>query len=237
VEGWRFSRQDSGIQPTSVDEEAAVLSLVYQPVVYFQARLRRPPSWRLAVGGPLGCAVLAIVSQVVLTAKITGPIADMLTGMGVSPAFIASIQYMGIVNAAFAYVLVWLMTSLFLISWDVLCRPSGDGSRILETNALAFYSQWPWLATLIALAVLFQPPPAWSLGQGSPSGSDLDRFRRLLEQDAFLVAVRATNECFTAWLYGLFGIGYHAVTGWPLWASLLLSSSMWMAFQLLRYVL
>jgi hypothetical protein len=209
-----------------------VLSLVFAPVTFYQTRLRRPASWRLACGGPLGCGALAIASHVIFATKITGPLFDSLTAFGVSTAFATSMQYMGAFNVGCVYVLVWLSTSAFMIAFDVLARESPHPARIIETNALAFYSQLPWLAALVAVAVVFEPP-VWVADPAGPSVSDLERFKRLLQQDQVLIAVRAVNGCFAAWLYGLFGAGYHAVAGMSLGRSLALTMSMFGAFHLL----
>jgi hypothetical protein len=209
-----------------------VLSLVFAPVAFFQTRLRRPASWRLALGGPLGCGALALVSHAVFSARITGPLFDSLAAMGMSTAFATSMRYMGVLNVAFVYVLVWLATSAFLIAFDVLFQQSPHPARIIETSALAFYSQLPWLTALIGVSLAFEPPP-WAPAAGQISASDLERLKRLLEQDQVLIVVRTLNGCFAAWLYGLFGAGYHVVAGLPLGKSLALTMSMFGVFHLL----
>jgi hypothetical protein len=207
-----------------------VLSLVHQPIVFFHARLTTPPSWWLALGGPLGCAALAAVSHAILAEKISGPIVAAAAG---SRSLLTSLQYMGVVNAAFVYVVVWLTASAFMISCDVLLRGAPDGMRILEGNAVAFYSQLPWLVVLIVLAAAFEPPAAWMLDGPIASAADLERFKRLLQQDRFLATVRGLNECFAVWLYLLFGTSYHAVTGCSLPGALLLALSTYAVFHLL----
>jgi hypothetical protein len=211
-----------------------VLSLVHQPIVFFHARLTTPPSWWLAFGGPLGCAALAMVSHAILSEKITGPIVATAVG---SRSLLTSLQYMGVVNAAFVYVVVWLTASAFMMSFDVLLRGAPDALRILEGNALAFYSQLPWLALLVALAAAFEPPAAWMLDGPIASAADLERFKRLLQQDPFLATVRGLNECFAVWLYVLFGISYHVATSCPLSGSLLLALTTYGVFHLLHVLL
>jgi hypothetical protein len=209
-----------------------VLSLVFAPVAFFQTRLRRPASWRLALGGPLGCGALALVSHAVFSDKVTSPLFDSLAAMGVSVAFATSMRYMGVLNVALVYVLVWLATSAFMIAFDVLFGQSPHPARIVETNGLAFYSQVPWLAVMVGVSLAFEPP-AWAPPPGPISVADLERFKRLLEQDPVLIAVRTLNACFAAWLYGLFGAGYHAVAGVALSRSLALTMSMFAVFHML----
>ena len=212
-----------------------MLSLVFEPVTFYQTRLRRPASWWLAFGGPLGCGALAIVSHGVFSARISGPLYESLASMGVSTAFATSMQYMGVLNVAFVYFLVWLSSSAFMIGFDVLFRQSIDPSRIIETNALAFYSQLPWLVVLVAVALAFRPPE-WNIEPGELTPSDVERFKRLLDQDEILIVVRALNSCSVAWLYGLFGAGYHAVAGVSLGRSLALTMGMFGVFHLLPAV-
>ena len=211
-----------------------MLSLVHQPIVFFHARLTTPPSWWLAFGGPLGCAALAMVSHAILSEKITGPIVATAVG---SRSLLTSLQYMGVVNAAFVYVVVWLTASAFMMSFDVLLRGAPDALRILEGNALAFYSQLPWLALLVVLAAAFEPPAAWMLDGPIASPADLERFKRLLQQDPFLATVRGLNECFAVWLYVLFGVSYHVATSCPLSGSLLLALTTYGVFHLLNVLL
>ena len=211
-----------------------MLGLVYQPIVFFHARLTTPPSWWLALGGPLGCAALAMASHAILSEKIAGPIVATAVG---SRSLLTSLQYMGVVNAAFVYVVVWLTASAFMMSFDVLLGGTSDVRRILQGNALAFYSQLPWLAMLIALAAAFEPPAAWMLDGPIASAADLERFKRLLQQDPFLATVRGLNECFAVWLYLLFGVSYHTATDCPLPGSLLLALTTYVGFHLLSVLI
>ena len=188
-----------------------MLSLVFAPVTFYQTRLRRPASWRLALGGPLGCGALAIVSHGIFSTKIAGPLYDSLAAVGVSTAFATSMQYMGVLNVAFVYVLVWLSASAFMIAFDVLVRQSLEAAAhprdqcagVLFTAALAGRAHR-------AVAVLFEPPA----DRGCPAGPSrlrrFERFKRLLQQDRGSDRGAAVNACFAAWLYGLFGAGYHA---------------------------
>ena len=211
-----------------------MLGLAYQPIVFFHARLTTPPSWWFALGGPLGCAALAVVSHAILAEKIAGPIVATAAG---SRSLLTSLQYMGVINVAFVYVVVWLTASAFMISCDVLLRGADGGLRILEGNAVAFYSQLPWLVVLIALAAAFEPPAAWMLDGPIASAADLERFKRLLQQDRFLATVRGLNECFAVWLYVLFGMSYHAATGCSLPGALLLALTTYVMFHLLSLLL
>jgi hypothetical protein len=211
-----------------------VLSLIYQPIVFFRARLSRPASWWLALGGPLGCAALAVVSHAIFAEKVSGPVLAAAAG---SRSLALSLQYMGVVNAGFVSVVIWLMASAFMMSFSVLFGEDRDVARILEGNALAFYSQLPWLLALIGVAVWFQPPAAWMLGAPLASPGDFDRFRRLLEHEPVLIAIRALNQCFAAWLYVLFGFSYHAATGSSLPGSILLALVTYALFHLLRLLL
>ena len=140
---------------------------------------------------------------------------------------------MGVINAAFVYVVVWLTASAFMISCDVLLRGAHDGLRILEGNAVAFYSQLPWLVVLIALAAAFEPPAAWMLNGPIASAADLERFKRLLQQGSVSRHRARLERVFAVWLYVLFGTSYHAVTGCSLPGALLLALTTYAMFHLL----
>lgn len=214
-----------------------VLSLVYRPVVFYRARLTRPPSWWSAIGGPLGCAVLAGVCHALFTARLVRPVYAALASAGGSAAFATSLEYMGVLSVASAPVLVWLLSSAFMIAVDVLCRDGDRLHRIVETNALAFYSQMPWLLTVLVLAAVYEPGPSWSLQGDAVTLADIERLSRLMREDPVITTIRVLNECSAAWLYCLFGAGYHVVANLSLVRSLLLTIGMYSSFHLIRYAL
>jgi hypothetical protein len=139
---------------------------------------------------------------------------------------------MGAVSGGFVHLVVWLSASAFMIALDVLLNDSPRIARIVELNGLAFYSQLPWQLALVAVALTFEPPTLAVQPDGL-TADDFERFKRLLEQDQVLAAVRAVNHCLAAWLYGLFGAGYHALAGASLPWSLALSVGMFGVFHLL----
>lgn len=214
-----------------------MLSLFHQPVVFYRARLTRPPSWWSALGGPLGCAALAGAGHAIFAARLVRPVYESLAAAGGSTAFATSLESMGILSVASVPVLVWLLSSAFMIAIDVLCRDANGLHRIVETNALAFYSQVPCLLAVLVLAVAYEPGASWRLQDGPVTVADVERLSRLVRQDPVITTVRALNECSAAWLYGLFGAGYHVVAGVSLSRALFLAGSMYCSFHLLRYAL
>ena len=197
-------------------------TLVYRPVVFFQDRVARPPSWWWAAGGPAVCTCLILVSQVLFLSRTAPPLRSALTSAGIPAAFIVSSQYMGLVTAASICLVMWLLASAVTIAWDVLFRGTDDVSRVLEVSAWAFYSQVPWLLAVVAVAWYYQPPFP-ELGQGGTTTVEPARLLRLLREDETRLVLRTINEASTLWLHGLFGAGYHAVSHVPLPRCLLLA--------------
>lgn len=214
-----------------------MLSLVHQPVVFYRTRLTRPPSWWSALGGPLGCAVLAGAGHAVFTARLVRPVYEALAGAGGSTTFAASLEYMGILSVASVPLLVWMLSSAFMIAVDVLCRDASGLHRIVETNALAFYSQVPWLLVVFVLGIVYEPAASWQLEGDAVTVADVERLSRMLRQDAVVTTVRVLNECSAAWLYCLFGAGYHVAANVSLSRALTLTIGMYSSFHLMRYAL
>jgi hypothetical protein len=180
---------------------------------------------------------LAGAGHALFTARLVRPVYAALASAGGSAAFATSLESMGVLSVASVPVLVWLLSSAFLIAVDVLCR-DGDGlHRILETNALAFYSQMPLLLVVLGLAAVYEPGASWGLRGDTVTIADIERLARLMREDVIITTVRVLNECSAAWLYCLFGAGYHVVAHVSLARSLLLTVGMYTSFHLIRYVL
>jgi hypothetical protein len=194
-------------------------SLVYRPVVFFQDRAVRPPSWALAAGGPALCTCLILTSQVWFLSTTAPPLTAALVRAGVPAAFVVSSQYLGLVAAASVCATTWLVASAVLMAWDALFTGTEDVARVLEMAGLAFYSQVPWLLVVIVVAWSYQPPFP---DAGSGLIPEPERLLRLLQSDETRLVLRTVNEASTLWLHGLFGAGYHAISGTPLPRCLLL---------------
>jgi hypothetical protein len=213
-------------------------ALIVAPVAFFEERMRRAPSWRLAVGGPLGCVVVGAAGQWVLSDRLSEPLYEMTAAMGVPTVFLTSMRHMGIISASLIYLSTWLLIAGFLASVDVLFGDSKDLIRVLELSGLAFYSQLPWLLATVALAATFEAPEVRALGVDALSiQAGVRRFKAALDADPTLVVIRSVNQCFTAWLYCLCGAGFHALTGVRLWRALSLTTGMYVVFHLLGSLL
>jgi hypothetical protein len=213
-------------------------ALIFAPVAFFEERVSRAPSWWLAVGGPLGCAAAGAVGQWILSDRLSEPLYEMTTAMGMPVAFMTSMRHMGIVSASLLFVSTWLLISGFLASVDVLFGDSKDVIRVLELSGLAFYSQLPWLLGIVALVSTFEAPEVRVSGADALAiQASVRRFKDALDTDTTLVVIRSVNQCSTAWLYCLFGAGYHALTGVRLWLALSLTTGMYVVFHLLGYLL
>jgi len=191
------------------------MNLVYRPVVFFQDRVARPPSWWWAAGGPALCTCLILVSQVLFLSRTAPPLTAALTSAGVPAAFIVSSQYLGLVTAASICLVMWFLASAVTIACDVLFRGTDDVFRVLEVNGLAFYSQVPWLVAVVVVAWCYQPPFP-ELGPAGTTVVEPSRLLRLLREDETRLVLRTINEGSTLWLHGLFASGYHAVSHTPL---------------------
>lgn len=213
-------------------------ALIVAPVAFFEERVSRAPSWWLAAGGPLGCVAAGALGQWMLSDRLSEPLYEMTAAMGVPAAFVTSMRHMGIVGASLLYVSTWLLVSGFLASVDVLFGDSKDLIRVLELSGLAFYSQLPWLLAIVALVSTFEAPDVLVVGADTLAvQANVRRFKDAIEADTTLVVIRSLNQCFTAWLYCLFGAGYHALTGVRLWRALSLTTGMYVVFHLLGYLL
>jgi hypothetical protein len=195
-------------------------SLVHRPVVFFKDRAVRPPSWGLAVGGPALCTCLILTSQLLFLSTTAPPLTAALARAGVPAPFVVSSQYLGLVAAASVCAMTWLVASAVLMAWDVLFTGAENVARVPEMAGLAFYSQVPWLLVVIIVAVYYQPPFPEA---GTATALEPERLLRLLAGDETRLVLRTVNEASTLWLHGLFGAGYHAVSGNSLPRCLLLA--------------
>jgi hypothetical protein len=153
--------------------------------------------------------LLTGASQWLFLSHVTPALVAAATEAGVPAAFIVSMQYLGILTSAAVCLVVWLVVSAVMVASDVLFVGSANVARIVELNALAFYSQVPWLFVVVVLAWVYHPPVEVS----GLSGHDVARLSRLLQQDSTTVVIRTVSECAAVWLHALFGAGYHALSG------------------------
>jgi hypothetical protein len=211
---------------TLVRLAVAFLSVICRPVVFFQDRVARPPSWWWAAGGPAVCTCLILWSQVLFLSRTAPPLTAALTGAGVPAAFIVSSQYMGLASTASTCLVMWLVASAVTIACDVLFVGTDDVPRVLEVSGLAFYSQIPWLLAVVVVAWYYQPPFP-QMGHAGMTAVEPGRLLRLLREDETRLVIRTVNEGSTLWLHGLFGAGYHAVSRTPLPRCLLLASAIY----------
>lgn len=201
---------------------SAFLSVVCRPVVFFQDRVARPPSWWWAAVGPVLCTGLVLAGQTLFLASTAPAVGAALARAGVPLAFIASSQYLGLAAAASACVVTWLVASAVTIAWDVLFVGTDDVSRVFEVSGWAFYSQVPWLLFVVLVAWYYEPP----FPDTGPVGVETvepGRLLRLLRDDETLLVLRTVNEGSMLWLHALFGAGYHAISKMALSRCLLLA--------------
>jgi hypothetical protein len=190
--------------------------LTWQPVVFFQGHVGRPPSWYAALGGPLLCSCLTVVGYVGFTSHVNPLIARAVSASHVPASFVTSMQHMHVVSAASVCVVVWLVASAVMMAVEVLRAESASVVRLLEFNALAFYSQVPWLIAFVYAAWTYRSPLDAGGVDVLAAGAGVERLTRLMQEDPTLVIVRSVGECSTLWLHGLFGAGYLALAGVPL---------------------
>jgi hypothetical protein len=169
------------------------------------------------------CLVLTCVSQLFFWAKAQPLIALAAAQAGVPMFMLQSFQYMGIVSATSVWLVVWLVASAMLVAIDILTADTTGLVRLFELNALAFYSQVPWLVAVVVLAWVYEPLSSELATGGAATGVSLERLTRLLRDDPTLVAVRTFGECSSLWLHGLFGICYHVLSKVPLPRALLVA--------------
>lgn len=226
----------AGVSPSTGPRR--LVALITSPISFFEERVRLAPSWWLAAGGPLGCVVLGVASQWILSEEIAEPMQAVTASIGIPSALVTSMRRMGALGSAFFYVSTWLTISAFTASVDILLRDSKNLTRILELNGLAFYSQWPWLLATLALALTFEPPDVVAAGAGASTVlDDVRRFKDALEADATLTLIRRMHVGFTAWLYCLFGAAYHVASGIDVRMAMTLSAAMYAVFHLLGWML
>jgi hypothetical protein len=132
--------------------------LTWRPVVFFQGHVGRPPSWYQALAGPLVCSCLTVLGYIGFTSHITPLVAMALSASNVPASFVTSMQYMSVIGAASVCVVVWLVASAVMLAVEVLRADSVAAVRVLELNALAFYSQVPWLLAFVYVAWTYRSP-------------------------------------------------------------------------------
>jgi len=213
-----------------------VWGLTWRPVVFFKGHVGRPPCWYLALGGPLLCSCLTVVGYVGFTSHVTPLVALAVSASHIPASFVNSMRHMGVVSAASVCVVVWLVASAVMMAFEVLRAESVAVVRLLELNALAFYSQVPWLLAFVYVAWTYQSPLEAVGPDVVAAGASVDRLMRLMQADPALVVVRSVGECSTLWLHGLFGAGYRALSGVPLVRAQLLALAIYGLPHLVRGV-
>ena len=204
--------------------------------MFFEGRVGRPPSWCVALGGPLVCSCLTVVGYVGFTSHITPLVALAASASNVPTSFVLSLQHMSVVSAASVCVVVWLVASAVMIAFEVLRAESAGVVRLLEFNALAFYSQVPWLLAFVYVAWTYRSPLETGGMDVLAAGASVERLTRLMQEDPALVVVKSIGEGSTLWLHGLFGAGYRALTGVSLARAQLLALAVYGLPHLVRGV-
>lgn len=128
---------------------------------------------------------------------------------GVPPFLLASTLYSTAVASALAFPLLWLASTAFLVSLDVLFVDRGDGPKQLELAGRAFVSQIPALVLLLIAASTFDGSTLRGLDLSR--AESLGQLRARFAGSPLFAAATAVIQLSQVWLCALLAISYRTL--------------------------
>jgi hypothetical protein len=207
--------------------------MLFEPVRFFQKELQQPFSWPRTMGGPVLCMLLYVPAFGIISGKTLETLVHSVERSGGSfpasqswPWFLAMAGGMG-------YLIYWLMATGFIVCFDVLARGLAGSWKLLQLTGTAHYSQVPYLAFVMALALSFSPPPLVVEQLHPEEMTQLFRdYRNEVNTTVTIALARNFGYVFQAWLVFLFVCAYRAYSRLSMWGCVLLFVSLLAGFHL-----
>jgi hypothetical protein len=190
-----------------------LLSLIFEPSIYFESRLRRGPQWFLASMGPLLCFFLHWIAFTVIHKKLAGEIEAILAPHIAGPMALSWIYVMDFFGAA-GYVVVPAFAVVAVICIDILTKGTDRFQRFFELAGFCFYALVPYVALVLILSLLFEPPEVSAYGPFTRNEiPDLVRdYMISVRQTPIVLLIQNLGLLFHAWLAFLIVVAYRTVS-------------------------
>ena len=133
-------------------------TLIWSPVRFFDARRRRHPDWVTALAAPALCAGLQHVSVSIFSGKIRPMLDAALARLDLPVTALPSGPLLVLVSAL-TYPTYFALLTLGMLALNVLVGDSGQPARVTEFTALSFYTQVPYLLSMVLIAWVWVPEP------------------------------------------------------------------------------
>lgn len=191
-----------------------MVAFVWSPVLFFEARLHRPPAWLLALSAPLLCGVLDMSAVLVLASKHADVLEHLASAAGVNPSAFGAARVSSVLSLA-GYPMYFVLMALIVASVDTLMLDSGRQVRLVELVGLAFFSFLPVCALTLVVALTWTPPPF----HVTPGASFVDvqpamaSYLERVQADPALSTMRALYYASLAWCVALTGGALKVTTG------------------------
>jgi hypothetical protein len=183
-----------------------VLLPVWRPVPFFEWRLERPSNWPLALAAPACCAVLSLLTGIVLFGKVTPQVSfPVVTGnAGTVRSFAVALS----VLVSSSYFVYYAVLALAAVGVDVLLRDSGKGTRLAELVGFCFVPQIFHSASLLLLVVWWLPSPAALSQAMGPQFAHmpLEQYKEIVTSRAPFLVVQSLSYICWLWTICLIGV-------------------------------
>ena len=188
------------------------------PIRFYQARMAHPPDW-------IGAAAPLMIQMVLLSisgsvtylrglASLTKNLPDIAgSGIPLSPTFGVALAVFSVIAGVAA--MFWISAGA-LVALDLLFRGSGQGRRLVECSALAYWSQVPWsLATIGILLWWFDPEPMRFPPNVSPTELPalMMAYQADLQSTSLMETMQIAGLYFGLWLVALQAAALRVVSG------------------------
>ncbi|MGH9162767.1 MAG: hypothetical protein ACRD2X_22605 [Vicinamibacteraceae bacterium] len=204
--------------------------LVWEPSRFFATYRPTDPNWRAGAIAPFACAAIYLGFELVMAGHIEPVVLATIRDSGVPPFLLTSTLYSAAVASALAFPLLWLASTAFLVSLDVLFVDRGDGRKQLELTGRAFVSQIPALALLLIAASAFDGDSLHGLDLRRAEG--LGQMRARFAGSPLFATATAVSQLSHVWLCALLAISYRSLAGLRTRTTVLVAAALYGIFFL-----
>lgn len=191
--------------------------LLFSPIRFFRARLEGPPGY-LAAFVPLAAYAVLVTAAAVATGRKTRLAAaaaiDQAQLPSMGPPWIGDM--LAVVSSVTAVGFMFTASALAAVALDMLFAQSGRSRRLIEFAALSYWSQLPFAAAWLGIAVWWWRPEPLSLAPGVTSVELFETLQAYQDQNAdtgLLSTLRLVGAYFWCWFVALECAALRAVAG------------------------
>ncbi|MPZ18010.1 MAG: hypothetical protein GEV06_08870 [Luteitalea sp.] len=185
--------------------------LLWEPSRFFATCRPTDPNWRAGAIAPFTCAAIYLGFELVMAKHLEPVVLAAVRDSGVPPFLLTSTLYSTAVASALAFPLLWLASTAFLVSLDVLFVDRGDARKQLELAGRAFVSQIPALVLLFIAASAFDGRTLHGLDLSR--AENLGQLRARFASSPMFATATAVSQLSQVWLCALLALSYRSLSG------------------------